>query len=91
MRKEETISMLIDKYVSDVSVGVKGELYAIFDIIHREYKDSGKCLICETGKFNYNYARIAILNNHFSIVNDPIELLFKINYCPVCGGKKDGI
>ena len=94
INSEKIINSLAEKYINDLAVKCKDEIYAIFDIIIRHYKEKEICLICEgdirydghySRHYYYNNCRIACDNDIFVIINDPFQLVIQANYCPICG------
>ena len=63
---EQLVDSFTKKYIEDVGYKTCNELFAIFDIIAKEYKDANKCLICETGQYRYNNTHILCDNGFLS-------------------------
>jgi hypothetical protein len=83
----KALKVILDKYLVDITNKTSNELYAIFEIINKEYIEKGMCPICDTN-FNYNIARITCQQNLFVINNGIIDFALPTNYCPVCGKKQ---
>ena len=82
---EQLVDSFTKKYIEDVGYRVYSELFAIFDLIMREHKETNKCPICTDGHYRYNQVIIACENGFFHVGNDIISFAMKSNYCPVCG------
>lgn len=87
---EQLVDSFTKRYIEDVAHKTNNELFAIFDIIEKEYKETNKCPICESknkGQWGYNNARIGCDHGIFCVMNDVISFTMRANYCPVCGKK----
>lgn len=84
---ENLIKALAEKYVEDLVWKSKDELYAIFEIIMKKYKEDGVCPICDDEHFYYNNCRVVCEYSYFIVLNKPFELVIQANYCPICGKK----
>ena len=82
---EQLIDSFTKKYIEDVGSQTYFELFAIFDLIMKEYKETNKCPICANGQYRYNRTNISCQNEIFYVGNDVISFAMKVNYCPVCG------
>ncbi len=85
--KDDFAKAMIDKYINDIVTANKDEIYAIFEIINNQYKESGKCPICNEGYgYNNKIIRVEAKYGHFIIADgDSSYLTIQANYCPICG------
>jgi hypothetical protein len=85
--KSEILRTAMDKYIEDMYQANKDELYAIFEIINKEYKKTGKCLLCNGSRYSYNSKIMGAELGHFVIFNGLHSpcLAIQANYCPICG------
>jgi len=88
---EQLVDSFTKKYIEDVAYKTNNELFAIFEIIMKEYKETNKCPICEgdndEGRYHYNNAYIGCSHGIFTVMNDVISFAMNANYCPICGKK----
>lgn len=85
--KSEILRTAMDKYIEDMYVANKDELYAIFEILNKEYKETGKCSLCNGSRHTYNSKSMGAELGHFIIFNGLHSpyLAIQANYCPICG------
>lgn len=87
-KEEKIIQALAEKYVNDIITKNKDELYAISEIINKEYKETNICPICNVDGYRYRYNDKTIVAQYgnFLIMDGDLDyLLMDINYCPICG------
>jgi len=84
---EQLIDSFTKRYIEDVGSKTCDELFAIFDLIMKEYKETNKCPVCEKGKGDYKYNNTYVIcdSGIFAINNGLISFTMKANYCPICG------
>ena len=85
--EKKAIEMMMDKYINDMSSKCKDEIYTVFELINKEYKETGECLIHKSNFYHYNETRVATTDDYFIIDNEPVQLVINANYCPICGKK----
>jgi hypothetical protein len=94
---EQLVDSFTKRYIEDIGHKTYNELFAIFDIIIKEFKVTGGCPICKEnehsieGHYNYNNAHVACEYGYFAVNNDIITFAIQANHCPICGkyiGKK---
>jgi hypothetical protein len=85
----ESIKVIVNKYINDIAAMGNNEIYAVFDIIQKQYKETNECPICNgDNRYRYCDLRIGTNGNHFFIINDcTTNLCIPVNYCPICGKK----
>ncbi len=84
---EQLVDSFTKRYIEDIGNQTYSEVFAIFDLIMKEYKEANKCPICTDGDglYKYNQIRITCGNRIFYVGNDVISFAIKANYCPICG------
>lgn len=86
---EFTYKQLVDsftkKYITDIGNQIYFELFAIFDLIMKEYEETNKCPICTNEEYGYNNTTIIYKDKFFYVGNGIVSFGMKVNYCPICG------
>lgn len=86
-KEEKIIQVLAKKYVEDIMIKNKDEVFAISEIINKEYEETNICPICNVNE-RYRYTNKTIMAQYktFAILDGDLNyLLMEINYCPICG------
>lgn len=90
--ENKAIEIMMDKYINDMSSKCKDETFMVFELINKQYKNTGKCPIHDEDnpiRNQYRHGNICVASSDdlFIIYNEPIECVFLANYCPICGKK----
>ena len=83
---EQLVDSFTKRYIEDVGYKTYNELFAIFDIVMKEYQKDNECPICKNnGQYRYNNAYIGCSLGIFAVQNDIVSFAMRVNYCPMCG------
>ena len=90
-KKKLELNIDVEKLFNSMITNYVQPLFPIFEIIKKEYKETGKCPFCNenaSGHLSYHPFRIGICDGYFCIGTDEYSLLtIPINNCPICGEK----
>lgn len=83
--ESKIINTFVENYLVNVNSLISNELFVIFEIINKAYKETNVCQICNS-HYRYNDMCIGVECGCFYINNGKeYNLVIPINNCPVCG------
>lgn len=83
---DQLVDSFTKRYLEDVSNKATDELFAIFEIIETEYRETNECPVCKRdGEYSYTYTQVYCNNGIFAVINNPFAFRMLANYCPICG------